>query len=147
MSQYRAAAPHSRAFNTRLIELVSRGIHQIAVELFKSGHSFHTDDTFSSWIPPKADSLFWEFHPNGPLPTWFFLSWYKDVDEYPNGAADLAGYWAENLILGGIALFDRRPPEEADVRGVFLCMMFKKLILYTLARCRLLPFSIYMCNV
>lgn len=89
------------------------------MELLNWGQSFHTDDAFTSWIPPKDDSLFWEFHLDGPLPTWFTLSWYKDFGGYPNGAADMAGCWAENLILGGVALFDRRRPEEGEVRGLF----------------------------
>lgn len=34
---------------------------------------------------------------------------------YPDGAGDMAGYWAELQILGGVVLFDRRHPESHDV--------------------------------
>ncbi|KAB5578811.1 hypothetical protein GE09DRAFT_1091117, partial [Coniochaeta sp. 2T2.1] len=29
-----------------------------------------------------------------------------DYEQYPDGLADVAGYWAEDLIFGGIVLFD-----------------------------------------
>lgn len=31
---------------------------------------------------------------------------------YPNGLADVVGYWAEYRIFGGIVLFDRGANEE-----------------------------------
>jgi hypothetical protein len=30
-----------------------------------------------------------------------------DYDQYPDGLADVAGYWAEDRIFGGVVLFDR----------------------------------------
>lgn len=32
---------------------------------------------------------------------------YRDAEQYPDGDADVAGYWAETKILGGVAVFDR----------------------------------------
>lgn len=40
----------------------------------------------------------------------FFHHWYLSHDRYPNGVADIVGYWAESRILGGVVLFDRRQP-------------------------------------
>lgn len=41
------------------------------------------------------------------------MDWYKDYETYPNGPADMIGYWAENFIIGGVLLFDRREPGSA----------------------------------
>jgi hypothetical protein len=37
----------------------------------------------------------------------FFHVDYMDHRQYPNGLADMAGYWAEDRIFGGVVLFDR----------------------------------------
>jgi len=37
------------------------------------------------------------------------------VEQYPNGVADTVGYWAENRILGGVAIFDRSRDWNDDV--------------------------------
>ena len=94
-------------------------VHQIAVQLFKLDSSVHKDDGLASWLPPKDDTLFWRFHPNGPPPTLFRHRWYRDYDQYPNGVADGVGYWAEARILGGVILFDRREPGSAPDVKVF----------------------------
>lgn len=47
---------------------------------------------------------------------------YRDFEQYPNGVADIVGYWAEAQIFGGVVLFDRRKPSDRepheDVRQV-----------------------------
>ncbi|KAF4436681.1 hypothetical protein FACUT_6276 [Fusarium acutatum] len=40
-------------------------------------------------------------------PTAFAHGPYIAVEQYPNGAADSVGYWAEARIFGGIVVFDR----------------------------------------
>ncbi|CVL09906.1 uncharacterized protein FPRN_13464 [Fusarium proliferatum] len=40
-------------------------------------------------------------------PTAFAHGPYIAVDQYPNGAADTVGYWAEARIFGGVVVFDR----------------------------------------
>jgi hypothetical protein len=42
-----------------------------------------------------------------PGPTLFEHISYGAIDQYPDGVADVVGYWAENMILGGVVLFDR----------------------------------------
>ena len=32
---------------------------------------------------------------------------YHDLQQYPNGVADVVGYWAEYHLFGGVVLFDR----------------------------------------
>ncbi|POR33534.1 Uncharacterized protein TPAR_06241 [Tolypocladium paradoxum] len=112
IADYRAASPGSRAFNTRLVEMAAVAVHEMAVQLFNNGPMFHSDDGIASWVPPKDDDLtvWWEFFPDGAWPTLFRHGWYVDHDQYPNGVADMAGYWAEARIFGGVVLFDRRSP-------------------------------------
>lgn len=69
-----------------------------------------------TWTPPQDDysgSLWWRFNRDGPPATLFRHTWYRDHAQYPHGAADVAGYWAENRVLGGVVLFDRKAEEEA----------------------------------
>lgn len=78
----------------------------------------HKTDGVHDWKPAGSYAPCWE-----PLPHLFQHSWYVDYDQYPHGAADMAGYWAEAQILGGVVLFDRRNPAEnpdADQNAVYL---------------------------
>ncbi|KAK3682229.1 hypothetical protein B0T22DRAFT_413389 [Podospora appendiculata] len=112
---YRASSPGSRAFKTRLIEMTAVAVHAIAVYLFKLGTSLHTEDGIGIWVPSKHedDVLFWRFNPEGAWPTLFRHAWYVNHERYPDGVADMVGYWAEARILGGVVLFDRRDPESS----------------------------------
>ncbi|KAK8030214.1 hypothetical protein PG993_011505 [Apiospora rasikravindrae] len=114
--EFQAAASGSRSFKNRLLELVVVAIHQLAVLLYRVGETRHKDDGVHDWKPPESDELYWEFHPSGPLPTMFQHAWYIDYDQYPEGVADMAAYWAESRIMGGVVLFDRRDP-AADLRA------------------------------
>ena len=53
-----------------------------------------------------------------PRATLFNHPHYLDDDVYPEGLADVVGYWAEDRILGGVAIFDRRrdasPSDNTD---------------------------------
>jgi hypothetical protein len=40
-------------------------------------------------------------------PTDFMHEAYYDMQQYPNGVADVVGYWAEYHLFGGVVLFDR----------------------------------------
>lgn len=58
--------------------------------------------------------LYWRY-PEQPAdstcrPTLFYHPKYIDTDVYPEGAADMVGYWAEDRILGGVVNFDRHDP-------------------------------------
>lgn len=119
---YLAAAPASRAFNTRLIELLAVSIHQIAVHLFNLDISLHKTGGIAEWAPPKSDEFWWRLNPDGPAPTMFYHTWYQDSDQYPNGVADIVGYWAEARIFGGVVLFDRQKPKNqyAESDAIYL---------------------------
>jgi hypothetical protein len=115
INDFRSAPPGSRAFKTRLIEMAAVGVHEIAVQLFNLGGSLHSDDNIFSWVP-STDDVFWELFPDGAWPTLFRHAWYVDFEQYPDGVADMAGYWAEARILGGVVLFDRRGEGQPDAQ-------------------------------
>ncbi|KAJ6789631.1 hypothetical protein PWT90_08486 [Aphanocladium album] len=108
MTVYQSAAPGSRLFNTRLIELVSRSVHQIAIEIALLDESPYREDGLLAFTPPESDTVFWRFSLSRPPQIWLRLMWYQDYTKYPNGSSDMIGYWAENYIIGGVLLFDRR---------------------------------------
>ncbi|EXK98260.1 hypothetical protein FOQG_01230 [Fusarium oxysporum f. sp. raphani 54005] len=113
---FQAASPGSRSFDIRIIEIIAISVHQVAVILFTLNEGLHKNDGVIEWAPPKSDKIWWAHCPNGPEPTMFFHHWYLSHDRYPNGVADMVGYWAESRILGGVVLFDRRQPiPESDV--------------------------------
>ncbi|KAJ4230938.1 hypothetical protein FSOLCH5_004545 [Fusarium solani] len=46
------------------------------------------------------------------LPAAFCHMAYVYPDQYPRGVADVAGYWAEGKIFGGVVVFDRGETEQ-----------------------------------
>lgn len=91
LSAFSEAEIGSVNFQQRLIELVARAVHAMAIVLFQEV----VKDADTTWRP--------DFHP-----------WYSDFELYPDGEADGVGYWAEDRILGGVVLFERR---EVDNSG------------------------------
>ncbi|UNI16758.1 hypothetical protein JDV02_003166 [Purpureocillium takamizusanense] len=91
--EYQAAAPRSRAFSTRLIELVAASIHQIAALLHESDARADPDWTrdIKSWTAPEGDAVWWYTFPDGPPPTLLRHKWYCDYAQYPRGVADSVG--------------------------------------------------------
>lgn len=56
--------------------------------------------------PGKARSMY------SIPPAAFFHPSYIYPEQYPRGLADIAGYWAEGKIFGGIVVFDRGETEQ-----------------------------------
>jgi hypothetical protein len=61
-------------------------------------------------------------------PTDFMHEAYRNLQQYPNGVADVVGYWAEYHLFGGVVLFDRGE-SGTDVSSVpfkpsVLCLSF-----------------------
>ncbi|KAM5354427.1 hypothetical protein ACJ41O_001076 [Fusarium nematophilum] len=115
LADYRASSPGSRAFNIQLIELAALSVHEIAVQLYQMESMYHSDGNVVSWRPPE--SYYIEYFTSASnyekaWPTLFRHAWYLDHQEYPHGLADVAGFWAESRIFGGVVLFDRRDPDE-----------------------------------
>ncbi|ERT00709.1 hypothetical protein HMPREF1624_01941 [Sporothrix schenckii ATCC 58251] len=110
---FQAARPGSQTFQARLVELVARVIHAIAVWIYTNHSPLRPkDDRLMAWRPEKGD-LDWAYRKGYP-PTLFVHPWYTAYDQYPDGVADGVGYWAEDRIFGGVVLFDRRGPDAPD---------------------------------
>ncbi|KAH7131324.1 hypothetical protein EDB81DRAFT_906450 [Dactylonectria macrodidyma] len=119
LQDYQVAAPGSRAFQMRLIELVAIATHQVGVLLYKQTPILDDSNHLVSWRPEGEDL---DFYPDGWPATFFRHSWYHDFDQYPHGVADMVGYWAESRIFGGVVLFDRRQQDfctEADPDAIY----------------------------
>ena len=98
-----------------MLELVARAVHQIAVWLYKQGSVRSKNDPLFAWRPGNDAELFYQ----GGFPlTCFWHQWYQDYSQYPEGIADVVGYWAETRILGGVVLFDRREPQSVQDMNV-----------------------------
>ncbi|KAK6815701.1 hypothetical protein PG987_016467 [Apiospora arundinis] len=112
LQSYQDSIPASPSFKTRLLELVAVALHQVAVHLFQKGdrihdqhHSPEGDDSISSvtsWEPSPKPYFRYEVRP-----TLFAHPAFVTHEHYPNGIADMVGYWAEDRILGGVLLLDR----------------------------------------
>ncbi|KAM0321320.1 hypothetical protein ACHAPQ_009488 [Fusarium lateritium] len=111
------AEPGSKNFNIRLLELVAVSLHQIAVFLFKANHRLHQGDidAVTNWKMPLTESMI----DVPPGPTLFSHHAYLDDDISPEGVADIVGYWAEDRILGGVVVFDRRPESLDEIPNVY----------------------------
>ncbi|KAI0385590.1 hypothetical protein F5Y04DRAFT_246226 [Hypomontagnella monticulosa] len=112
LQAYQFAPTSSRQYQLRLLELTAISLHQIAAYLFRKSacvHDLHhsaesglTIKDITSWQPPPDNWL-----PVTPWPTLFTHPGFTAVGQYPDGEADLVGYWAEDRILGGVMLFER----------------------------------------
>lgn len=77
----------SHEFTLHLLELTAIIMHNLAVDIFEE---YHTLDLETPTAGPKL------YHPL-----------YQNWTEYPRGASDIVGYWAEAQIFGGVVAFDR----------------------------------------
>ncbi|KAK2611821.1 hypothetical protein N8I77_005144 [Diaporthe amygdali] len=107
---YQDTLPGTTAWKLRLLELVVTACHDIAVYLYQMDNGVHKHAEHRAWRAYKLDTL-----PEDdlmerrklPPPTLFWTGAYTDWSNYPNGLADMAGYWAEVQLFGGVVLFDR----------------------------------------
>jgi hypothetical protein len=95
-----------------MLELLAVSCHQIAVYLYQRDGTNHTHLEFQKWIDEPRDMTRWDSFRH---PSAFCHTSYTEVEQYPNGVADVAGYWAEARIFGGVLLFDRGET-ETEVR-------------------------------
>ena len=120
------------AFKLRLLELVVIACHDIAVYLYQLDDGAHKHAEWEKWHTEKLDALAKEdpeesrVHRSeyGP-PTPFWRSFYRYYIKYPNGLADVVGYWVEYEIFGGVVLFDRGESEEevSEMMSTLLLLM------------------------
>ncbi|KAG8158482.1 hypothetical protein KVR01_011604 [Diaporthe batatas] len=99
----------SDEFNLRLVEVVAASIHQLSVILYNKQDKCHVEAeirSVTSWQRARRPSDTWTVH-LAPWPTLFLNHEYLNYDQYPDGLADAAAYWAEDRIFGGVVLFER----------------------------------------
>lgn len=98
--RYQGIPAGSRASKLPFVELVAVAIHRIAVLLYRQG-SMHKQ----SGLPVEENRLCSNMSSGSYrhyYPTPFCLDEYDDPERYPDGVADITGYWAENWIFGGV---------------------------------------------
>lgn len=104
LRRYQEVPAGSQASKLPLLELVVVAVHTIAAKLFGGDETYHKRDTpcigyrgydgdYISGIPTS--------------PTVFAVCGFTDTEQFPEGIADVAGYWAEDIIFGGVVLFGR----------------------------------------
>ncbi|KAI0968665.1 hypothetical protein F4678DRAFT_481866 [Xylaria arbuscula] len=117
LQAYQSAPIPSRAFKLRLIEMAAVTLHQIGVWLFQLNLRMHDPattrdsdiETITKWEPDD-----YPFFRIAPFATLFNHINFRASTQYPDGLADVAGYWAENRVLGGVVSFDRSQSWTAD---------------------------------
>jgi hypothetical protein len=97
-----------------LIELVAVSIHQIAIILYKLNFDLGKHHDWAAWVAQTSDTIFYRMYPVGKLPTLFFHHQYRNDKQYPQGPADIVGYWAESQVFGAVVLLDRRHSDERE---------------------------------
>ena len=112
------------AWKLRLIELVVNACHDIAIFLYQLDDGIHKHTEHEAWLAEQEQK-----YPNKhlrarlllPPPTLFWHGSFRDSHRYPSGVAELAGYWAETQIFGGVILFDRgQSGEEVSSSAVVI---------------------------
>lgn len=111
---YQNTTPGSVAWKLRLLELLAVAIHDIAATLWSLDDGVHKHAELEAWRASRLESeqLDADERVNLPPHTWFWHHDYEDYKQYPKGVADIAGYWAETQIFGGVVLFDRGESDE-----------------------------------
>ncbi|KAI9830713.1 MAG: hypothetical protein M1819_005377 [Sarea resinae] len=116
---YQKASIRSREFALRLMEMVAVTCHDIATSFFiNADGGLHKVDPTRLPGPPRHPDLP-PLMPISPKPTELYHPEYMDYDQYPNGVADIVGYWAEYRLFGGVILFDRGE-SGAECNDVFI---------------------------
>lgn len=99
--------------------------HDIAVFLYKMDEGAHKHAEHEAWLDEQLKR-----YPNErsterkllPPASLFWHGSFRSHRRYPNGLAELAGYWAETQIFGGVILFDRGESGE-EVSLLLLTMI------------------------
>lgn len=117
IADYEVAESGSKAFNVRLVGLVAVTLHQAGALLFQIDLRMHQGDIDSivNWKMPPEEGLVGV----RPRPTHFSHHAYLDADIYPEGVAEIVGYWDEDPILGGVAIFDRGAEDRAATPNIY----------------------------
>ncbi|KAF4443139.1 hypothetical protein F53441_11538 [Fusarium austroafricanum] len=110
LEKFQATNSGSEQFNLRLIELVVVACHQIGAYLFELDDGAHKHKFYQDWIEKVLEEKEAGVESRrycDPPPIAFSHRVYRFPEQYPRGVADMAGYWAESKIFGGVIVFDR----------------------------------------
>ena len=92
------------------MDLVAISFRQLAVLMYQLGGEFHQNEAHESLLRDMLEEIpaeiYWERNKLPPR-TFFYNEYYRDFEQYPNGVADVVGYWAETQVFGGVVVFDR----------------------------------------
>lgn len=107
LRDFQDARPGTKEHILALIELLARSCHEIAVLIFQLDEGIHKHALYEAWRDAQDEDL---LKPGAKRPPCAFSNTeYRFHEQYPNGIADVAGYWAESKIFGGVVVFDRGP--------------------------------------
>ncbi|KAK4171154.1 hypothetical protein QBC36DRAFT_340533 [Triangularia setosa] len=130
LNAFQQAALGTKVFNIRLIELVAASLHQFGVLLFQLDLCLHKggSEVIGAMIKYKEPKPSWmtdirdeDWNPAPAHWPYFHHPFYMDHEIYPEGKADIVGYWTEDRILGGIVVFDRRAEESNGPNSTYSC--------------------------
>jgi hypothetical protein len=99
--------------------MLADACHQIASYLYSLDDGVHKHSLYYAWrnsTDPASSDPPLVLH---RAPAAFYHTSYQDFDQYPNGISDVAGYWAEAKIFGGVMVFDRGE-SGTECRDVYL---------------------------
>ncbi|KUI56201.1 hypothetical protein VP1G_10845 [Cytospora mali] len=120
---YQDTSPGSVAWKLRLLELVAIACHNIAGHLYQMDDGVHKHAEWDAWCAKKrarlTESSSMRDRRECYRPTLFYIDAYMNAERFPNGLADVVGYWAELRIFGGVVLFDRGESEE-ECNGIYI---------------------------
>lgn len=107
LRDFQDARPGTKEHILSLIELLARSCHEIAILIFQLDKGVHKHALYEAWRDAQDEDL---LKPGCKRPPCAFSNTeYQFHEQYPNGIADVAGYWAESKIFGGVVVFDRGP--------------------------------------
>ncbi|XEV03769.1 hypothetical protein FSHL1_009056 [Fusarium sambucinum] len=107
LRSFQKTSMHSQEFKLRLDELVIIACHQIAAHLFNLDEGAHKHQLYQDWAQHRRMEQILASEVRDIIPpSAFFHTSYTYIDQYPQGLADVVGYWAEGQIFGGVVVFD-----------------------------------------
>jgi len=115
---FQASPVGSRTFKLRLMEMTAIACHDLAVFLFQQSDGGRHKGCHTWKRPPimvhpfgRSEAALVPVPFSDPPPTVFSHDCYRSFEQYPNGVADMVGYWAEFRLFGGVVVFDRGEDE------------------------------------
>ncbi|KAK4173204.1 hypothetical protein QBC36DRAFT_360516 [Triangularia setosa] len=127
LNAFQQAAPGTKVFNIRLIELVAASLHQFGVLLFQLDLCFHKggNKAIGAMIKYKEPKPSWmtdirdeDWNPAPAHWPYFHHPFYMDHKIHPEGKADIVGYWEDSIMKHHIYrdIWERRPLNEEEMR-------------------------------